>query len=273
MDRPSHPTFFLAFTMAALLPILLPGTTAQAAQIALVPVDATVPHTLVDKDTNGLNEEIILFDTGLGVEVALDIMLYDWDQSAAHLKTWQAEIDSSTYDNDGGPLPDLIPLGWPLDPALGAFIDTTRPDWVFEGFANPITALATSSLNYRYGATLFLDKGPPYAPPPKYGATLILMVPAGATGTFQVAFGSQTFMRDHNSVPIEPLLLTSAEITVVPEPSLLALLLGSFGALALVTHLRRHHGHPASARTRTSPALSPSGSAECARRGEKTNNV
>jgi hypothetical protein len=244
MGRPPYPTFFFAYTLAVLLSILLPGTAARAAQIALVPVDATVPHTLVDRSLSG-----------------------------RHLKTWQVEIDSSTYDNDGGPLPDLIPLGWPLDPALGAFIDTTRPNWVFEGFANPITAVATSSLNYRYGATLFLDDGPPYVPPPKYGGTLILMVPAGATGTFQVAFGSQTFMRDHNSVPIEPLLLTSAEITVVPEPSLLALLLGSFGALALVTHLRHHHGHPASARTRTSPALSPSGSAEGARRGEKTNNV
>ena len=221
------------------LAIFVLETSSQAAQFALVPVDATVPHTLLDKDTNGLYEEIILFDTGTGVEVTLDIMLYDWSLWGERLKGYQAEIDSSTYDNDGGPLPDLIPLGWPLDPALGAFIDTTDPDWVFQGFPNPITAVATSSLNYRYGAMLFLDVGPYYAPPPKYGGTLILMVPAGATGTFEVAFGSLTYMWGEDGLLIEPLLLTSAEITVAPEPSRWLLLAAGLGFLMLLHRVGR----------------------------------
>jgi hypothetical protein len=58
-------------------------------------------------------------------------------------------------------------------------------------------------------------------------------------------------MWDANNVLHQPLLLTSAEITVVPEPSLLALVSMSFGALALVAHLRRHHGHPAFASPNT----------------------
>ena len=90
----------------------------------------------------------------------------------------------------------------------------------------------------RYGATLFLDNGPFYAPPPKYGGTLILMVPAGATGTFQVAFGSLNFMFDDNSVPIEPLLLTSAEITVVPEPATHTLLVLGLAGLAVLSRRR-----------------------------------
>jgi hypothetical protein len=176
---------------------------------------------------NGLDDEIVISDTGPGVEVTLDIILSDWIDSG--LTTWQAEIDPSTYDNDAGPLPDLIPLGWPGDPALGAFIYTTRPDWVFDGLIF-ISAVATASLNYRYGATLVSasDSVPDWGTP-KYGATLILTVPAGATGTFEVGFGSDSFMVDKRGEYIEPLLLTPAEITVVsgtvvPEPTTLLLL-------------------------------------------------
>jgi hypothetical protein len=217
-----------------LLGILAPGTAVYAAEFALVPVGATVPYTLIDNDGNGLDDEIVFSDSGPGVEITLEIKLLDWSRNSQGLRTWQLDMDSSTYDNDaGGPIPDLIPRGWPADPTLGAFQDTARIDWVYRGVSGVIDALNTSSLDYLYGATIILPPGPYYTPPPKYGGTLILTVPSGAMGTFRVAFGSQSLMRDDLHAEIEPLLLTPATIRV-PEPSGLLVELTVFGALALV---------------------------------------
>jgi hypothetical protein len=236
--RVRAPRRWRAALFAAVLGIVGPETAAHAAEIALVPVGATVPHTLVDNDLNGLDDEIIFFDTGPGVAITLDIMLLDWDHEGTTLNHWQANIDSSGYDNDGGPLPDLVPLGWPADPSLGAFQDTARNDWVFYNLAS-FGLIATESLDYRYGAIVIIPPDPHYAGAPKYGGTLILTVPSGARDTFRVAFDSQSFMMDSNADSISPLLLTPAEITVIPEPSVVVLELLGLGVLGMSTRRRR----------------------------------
>jgi hypothetical protein len=102
-----------------------------------------------------------------------------------------------------------------------------------------ITAGVIEDNAKRYGIAV----GPPDAGSLKYGGTLILLVPAGAIGTFQVGLGSQSFMLDSSNNQMLPLELRPAQITVVPEPSVLTLALVGFGTLALVTHSRRRLGH------------------------------
>jgi hypothetical protein len=172
-----------------------------------IPVDATGLHTI-----NG--NEIVLYETGQSV--TFEIYVSGW---APHqLQTVQAAVDSSKYANGVGD--NLVPYGWPGTPENGCFIDTIRPDFVFNGMTY-IDAVSTVTMDYMWGATLLfggkIDDGQTY-----YIGTLILDIPANADGTYIIDFiegTSKTFMKDDLNNLILPITTTSGVITINHAPN------------------------------------------------------
>lgn len=110
------------------------------------------------------------------------------------------------------------------EPELGAFIDTSRADYVY--FDRP-ELNAVSWLEYMYGSVVFyLSDSPVYSPPPKYCGTLVLAVSDNACGTFTIAFQrvvvghsgvvAVTFLRDLDLYQITPLTLKPLTIVTLP---------------------------------------------------------
>ena len=231
-------SYVFFFTCAAVV------TSADAAEMALVPVSASGPHTIV-------GNEIILH--GSDQTVTLEIRMSDWDPVG--IRAYQAVVDAAgSMSGDAGM---LMPLGWddpdtstachdssdcpPGDicwipegtqgfcagsghhPEDGAFIDEDRTDYVFHGLATLAGVGMTvwdplSGAGYSYGATLFLaSQAPVYTPPPKYGGTLTLVVPPEAAGTFTMELLDYpyTFLMLANYWVVFP-DLTAALITVNP---------------------------------------------------------
>ena len=161
-----------AFTLVgAFLLLLLPGS---AATIELRPVASTGPCT-IDRNEIGMQEG--------GVEVTVEIRLSGWG-AERNLGSYYATIDSGGYSSGFGD--PLIPKGWPESPEDGAFINQSRPDFVF--FDNiAVPGVDTETLNYMLGACQMggaeVDLGTSY-----YGGTLILEVPPGAAGTYAIDF-------------------------------------------------------------------------------------
>ncbi|MCH8148276.1 MAG: hypothetical protein IH987_09835 [Planctomycetes bacterium] len=208
----------------------------RGANFAWVPTGATGDHNIV-------GQEIIL--TGAGQEVTLDLEMSGWDpdqDNIPRLAAFQVTVDSSGYSSGMGTA--LNPLGWPDSPELGAFQILNRctinfgqpptgapctgqadcpeeaciadPNFVFTGL-NPITAIATTSLDYELAAVAQID-GRTDDGINWYGATLVLEVPLGAVGTYTIGFvnnPNSTFMRDELAGPITPIILISAQITVL----------------------------------------------------------
>ena len=188
------------------LGILDIGTNPDA-EFGWVPVDASGSHTID-------GHEITLHETEQ--LVTLEIHVSDWDPHL--LKAVQATVDSAGYSNGVGGT--LNPLGWPGSPEDGAFINTSRPDYVFYGMT-AIDAVSTATLDYIWGATLLFgaktDDGQTY-----YLGTLVLEVPTDASGTYTIGFLAdvdKTFMLDDNGQYILPLILTPALITINELPN------------------------------------------------------
>ncbi len=170
-------------------------------EVALVPVDATGPHTIVGR-------EIIVHEYGL--QVTLELRLSDWGPQWLHL--YQAQIDSSGYTSGSSGF--LEPLTLP-DRYAGGFIDVLHPEYVFGGLM-VIAGIDASGPDYRYGGFTWdewdsvLDLAGD-----RYGGTLILNLSADAGGTFVVGFRSEgSFVINDAGVRITPLVLTPAMITV-----------------------------------------------------------
>jgi len=87
-----------------------------------------------------------------------------------------------------------------------------RPDYIFDGFSNPICAVSTFATNYPMGCTLFLDNGPSDGGGDYYLGTAVLEVRNDAAGTFvfDVVPPPSTFLTDPNRLdaPIESEALT-----------------------------------------------------------------
>ncbi len=148
-----------------------------------------------------------------GAQVTLEMNVANWTPNL--LLNYQGQVDSAGYTS--GDTGSLSPLTAP-NASAGAFIDTARGDYVFNGVAN-LDAVDTSSLNYRWGATL-LNAGDSVSDTgPKYAGTLVLDVSPDAQGTFTVGFNpdpNQSFLTDNNFQPIAPVNLTPATISIVP---------------------------------------------------------
>jgi hypothetical protein len=185
--------------------------------------------------------------TGVPQRVFLEIQLKSWTPN--RLKTYQAQIDSAGYtsgttgslapasqacagDNDTGDAECVTAFGaggrcdFPPETAPSfcepAWIARYRTDFVFANKSVAAFAVDLSSLNYRYVCVL---NPPSSATDPgiaKYGGSLVLDVPAGATGTFTVGFieGSGiTFMADDANNEIAPLVSTPAKIAILCSTS------------------------------------------------------
>jgi hypothetical protein len=174
--------------------------------MAWQPVSATGAYTITDNE--------IVLDGG-GQEVTIELQLSGWTPSL--LEQYEAQVDSSGYDNGIG-VP-LTPLGWPTNNEDGAFIDQAHPDYVFSGVTS-MPAWVLTTMDYRWGSIIVFDPPVPDGGGIYYGATLILVVPPGANGTYTIDFGPNpdyTRMKDGANQPIEPLNLVPGTITVIPS--------------------------------------------------------
>jgi len=224
----------------AVIPALFTTTTAQAAVFALravqindVPITAASSVNVCPGDT-----------------IVTEIHLSDWSGGGERLKIWQAELDAQRFASGTTGL--VLPLGWDAgldtpdcavdgdcadglqctvasctagfcvgpdhEPEAGAFIDTSRPDYVFTGTVSlPARDLCGGGTpGYRFGALVFSGAMPMYVAPPKYAGTLILVVAKDASGTFEIGFssGEGTFLKDENGVSIFPRELQNLTVDV-----------------------------------------------------------
>lgn len=105
------------------------------------------------------------------------------------------------------------------NPTLGAFITTSRPDFMNAGFVI-FGGLATNSLNYLYGFTNQENDGNADFGVPYYAGTIKLEVKPGACGTFVwgVEEGSDSFLTETSPAGITtPLHSVPLTITVSGE--------------------------------------------------------
>lgn len=148
-----------------------------------------------------------------GSQVTLDVAISSWEPNL--LSAYSAQVDSASYSSaDVG---TLTPVVTP-NVSDGAFIDTGRDDFVFDGVAST-TAVDTATLDYVYFGSV--DVSDAIADPRgrKYLGSLVLDVPPEAEGTFTVslAAGTNTFAADGTGTAIEPILLAPARITIGPR--------------------------------------------------------
>ncbi len=200
---------------------------AEAAEIALVPVDAGTDH-VID------GQEITVF-TG-DTTVTLELRVSGWDpdlDGAPVLRSYQAQLDSSGFTSgDSGTV--AIPLTpctsgadcgadsiclWPgfCKPVESVYVDVWHPDYVFYGL--PTIAVVGGIMPDITLTSLATIGGLPDPGKAKYAGTVVLDVSSDARGTFTVGFlpgdgPSGTIMVDTAGQYIEPLTLSPARITV-----------------------------------------------------------
>ncbi len=203
--------------------------------IVMVPVGATGMHFI-----NG-NEIMVLPG---GETVTLEIRVSRWDldlDGDPLLKAYQATLDSSgltsgssgnlnpamiecTTDQDcfgeatcGSQIPGFCDVTLEAHPA--AYVDESRPDWVFSG-VDAVGVVDVSDPDFRFAGMPWLsteavaDTGLA-----KYAGTLILDVSSEASGTFTVGFIEHpaSYLADKEYWLIVPISLAPALITVVDD--------------------------------------------------------
>lgn len=212
-------------------------TAAPAAVLEWRPVSATGAHTIV-------GNEIVL--QGGGQQVTLEVYISDWDPNLdgdPELGAYQVTLDSSGYTSGSGAA--LSPLTSP-NAAAGAFFVlrrctvgqqpssagancTTNPgicpggefcidnqDFILTGH-QPLTGIFTGTLDYEYGAAVQTLNGKVDGGLSYYAATLIVVVPAGAQGTYTLNFlndPNRTFLLDIDAITISPLEFVPAQISI-----------------------------------------------------------
>ena len=182
-----------------------------------------------------------------GDVVTLEFWGSDWSPKGQVLRSWQINLDTDGYTS--GDAGELVPFGLdnaqfgfcasdddceaPLtcfllpgntpvycagpnnDPTLGAFIDSSRSDYVF--FNKPeLTGINYAILMYPHGALVINVFDAPVYTVPRYFSTLILTVSNDASGTFAVGPSTVgTVMDDINVDEILPLEFEPVTINVV----------------------------------------------------------
>lgn len=228
-----------ALTATVSLLALLPAV-GKSAEVSIVPVASSGPHSIVGNEISILS----------GAQtVTLELFLSNWDPQK--LRAYQVVIDmNALVSGDAG---TALPLGWarepgdgqclsrPCDsnadcspgftcssnewifdtcsgpdhnPELGAFLDTSRPDYIFLGLQ---TVHGLDRICYRYGGGLLISGSEvEYAGLPKYVGTLILNVSDDADGTFTVGVvPDETFFVDEPPSEAIPLNSTPALVRLV----------------------------------------------------------
>jgi|GEM_PF-2626930 len=146
----------------------------------------------------------------VGDEITCEILLENWQPQ--ELALYQATLDSRSLAS--GALGGLAPLIEP-SPSVGAFIDQSRPDYVFSSVQS-ITAVATSRPDYSFAA-LGLLQSVPDPGQPAYCGTIIITVPDEAAGVFSVSILGDplyTFLSDRTAIALLPWEVQSLEIFV-----------------------------------------------------------
>jgi hypothetical protein len=125
------------------------------------------------------------------------------------------DLDCQLYGNPGALCTDNV-----CDFYAYAYIDNTRPDWVFTGSVT-IPLVDTSVDDWGFGDGIFFGSPVAYADVDKYCATFVLDVPdEGAAGSYTIGIiddPNQTFTRDSSGYEIVPLTTTEGIITVLCE--------------------------------------------------------
>lgn len=172
-------------------------------KVELRVVGADVAHSITGGD--------ILISAG-GARVELELSVSDWVPDP--LQTYRIQIDSAGYTS--GDAGSLSPLTSP-DPSAGAFIDTTRPTFMFADVpAGGVVSVDTTTLDYVYQGT---SAGGPVFDTlvPRYAGTLTLDVSADAEGTFEISLMPEpdSLLTDDVGDSLSPLLFKSARIQIV----------------------------------------------------------
>ncbi len=194
---------------------------------ALRPVDPPVGMGRPLEDFVVDGNEIVL-PSG-GVRLWVEIQLGGWAPEL--LAIWQATIDPAGYSNGLGS--DLHPAIQPCDASIDCLVlfglgstckegfclagwqDSLRSDFVIQG---GFSQVRTTTLEFTYGSTVqphspsVADSGQTY-----YGGTLVVDVPSGAAGSYELFFreGGASFQVNADGEYL-PLTVTSMRITLPP---------------------------------------------------------
>ena len=189
------------------------GNFAIAAEMSIVPIGASGPHSIVGN---------VITLQGGGQRVFLELQIEGW--SPGLLQAWQAVIDSEGYSSGtlgvitpaslsctedadcetafGAGARCSVPVGSPVRCSPG-FIDNSRSNYIFLSEAD-LFVVDISTLSYRFGGVVLFGSvmDPEIV---QYAGTLVLQVPASATGTFTVGFTSPVCAGgDNNGQPCDP---------------------------------------------------------------------
>jgi hypothetical protein len=202
------------------------GSTAYGGVLGIAPVTASGPHVLI-------GDEIRL--TGTDQIVTLEVKLSDW---APHtLRLFEVRLDDASYANGvGDPLfPATVPCmnagqctGPPNNFGPGTFCsggnciagwqDRARATWAFlESEPDVVPGVGTSTPQYNYFAVVAGEIYPTDDGTRKYGGTLLLEVPPGARGTYEIKFFEDpeiSLMGDENNQPHPEHIYTRARIVI-----------------------------------------------------------
>ncbi len=215
--------------LAGICALGLFGSASLGGEFSLRPISASGTHSIVGTD------EIRL--TGGNQTVRIELFLSDWGPNT--LKAWQARLDSSTYSNGIGADLMAAQLACPnaafcaMNYEFGSrcvssnctagFINSQRSDWVFletEGCGIGVTKdVNTVNVNYLYFAVTDCALDTTDGTVPNYGGGLVLYVPPGAAGTYEIGFIQDpevSFMADNNNQPYET-ALTGVRIVILCE--------------------------------------------------------
>jgi len=171
-------------------------------EIEVRAIGADVPHTITGRD-------IIIVGGGARVDLELSVSDFVPDP----LQTYRIQIDSAGYTS--GDAGSLSPVTSP-DASAGAFIDTTRPTFVFADVPEGgVGAVDTTTLDYSYLG--FSSGGPVFdTQVPRYAGSLSLNVSSDAEGTFEIGLlpNPDTLLTDDVGGSLAPLLFKFARIQI-----------------------------------------------------------
>ena len=155
--------------------------------------------------------------------MTLEIFSSAWGPRLVRVYQAQILVETSYTSGDAG---FLTPLVTP-DPTAGAFIDTSRPDFIFRDpfdendWLTAIGALFGDPQMYAWAGLILLpNEGQADSGERRYLGTLILLVSAAAAGTFTVEFNSapeRTLLADETDF-IFPLIRLGPGLITITGP-------------------------------------------------------
>lgn len=175
--------------------------------LELRPQSASVPHEIFGRT--------ITVDPGAS-QVTLDLFVSGWTPNT--LSSYHVALDSSGYSSgDSG---TLSPVGGCCPGSgSGAFVDTTRSDYLFAGATTASASTDLTTPDFVWTASVS-DSGESVVDPSqrRYIGTLVVDVPADASGDFTVALDElASQLQDETGVVLPSLLFAPATISILPD--------------------------------------------------------